>query len=330
MTDVAQLAGVSKQTVSRVINGSPQVRPKTRMRVLAAMEKLSYRPNSAARALATGRSRTIGVVGFDTTFYGPASAVAGIEQAADAAGYFVTNVSVRSRDRRAMSRAAERLWLQGVDGIVAIAPHRRAASALLAVSAEIPIVWIEATDPEGTIPTTVVDSHAGAAAATHYLLDLGHQTVHHLAGPADWLAAQRRAAGWRDALRARRARINEAPVGDWSARSGYELGRRLAVAEDVTAIFAANDTMAIGVMRALNEAGRRIPEDVSLVGFDDVPEAAYLSPPLTTVRQDFEELGRRGVQMLLALVEDSQSPTVSGELEPVLVVRASTAPPRKD
>jgi DNA-binding LacI/PurR family transcriptional regulator len=329
MTDVAQLAGVSKQTVSRVINGSPQVHPKTRERVLAAMEKLRYRPNSAARALATGRSRTIGVVSFGTTFYGPASAVAAIEQAADAAGYFVTNVSLGSRDRRSMSRAVERLRGQGVDGIVAIAPHDRAASALLAVSAEIPIVSIEATDPEGKIPTAVVDSRAGAVAATRHLLDLGHATVHHLAGPADWLAAQQRAAGWRDALRTRGARITAAPVGDWTARSGYELGRRLAGAADVTAIFVANDAMAVGLMRALNEAGRRIPDDVSVVGFDDMPEAAYLSPPLTTVRQDIEELGRRSVQMLVALVEDSKRPTVPGNLEPLLVLRASTAPPPK-
>jgi DNA-binding LacI/PurR family transcriptional regulator len=208
MTGVALLAGVSKQTVSRVINGSPQVLPKTRERVLVAMEKLSYRPNSVARALATGRSRTIGVVGFDTTFYGPGSAVAAIEQAADAAGYFVTNVTVRGRDRRSLSRAVERLRVQGVDGIVAIAPHERAAVALLAVSAELPIVSIEATDPEGTIPTAVVDSHAGAVAATLHLLDLDHASVRHLAGPADWLAAQRRAAGWRDALRMRSARIH--------------------------------------------------------------------------------------------------------------------------
>ena len=329
MTDVAQLAGVSKQTVSRVVNGSPQVRPETRERVLAAMEILSYRPNSVARALATGRSRTIGVVSFGTTFHGPASAVAAIEAAADAAGYFVTNVSVRRLDRRAMARAVQRLRVQGVDGIVAIAPHARAAGALLAVSAEIPIVSIEATDPDGRIPTAAVDSYAGAVAATRYLLDLGHRTVHHLAGPADWRSAQRRAAGWRDVLRARGARIDEAPVGDWSARSGYELGRRLAATEGVTAIFAANDAMAVGLMRALNEAGRRIPDDVSVVGFDDMPEAGFLSPPLTTVRQDFEQLGRRTVEMLLALVEEPQSAMDQERLEPLLVVRASTAPPRK-
>jgi DNA-binding LacI/PurR family transcriptional regulator len=329
MTDVAQLAGVSKQTVSRVVNGSPQVHPKTRARVLAAMGKLGYRHNFVARALATGRSLTIGVLGWDTAFYGPATAVLAIERAADASGYFVTNVSVWSHDRRALPRAIERLRLQGVDGIVAIAPHEKAASALLEVSTEIPLVSIEATDPEATIPSVVVDSYAGAAAATRYLLDLGHPTVHHLAGPANWLSAQRRAAGWRDVLQSRRSRFYEAPAGDWTARSGYELGRRLALDEEVSAVFAANDAMAIGLIRALNEAGRRIPDDVSVVGFDDIPEAAYLSPPLTTVRQDIEELGRRSVEMLLSLVEDSRRPTAPVDLEPVLVVRASTAPPPK-
>jgi DNA-binding LacI/PurR family transcriptional regulator len=194
MADVAALAGVSHQTVSRVINDSAHVRPETRERVLAAMRKLDYRPNSVARALVTGRSRTLGVVTFDTALFGPASTLVGVERAAHAAGYFVSIVSLESLERAAVVRAIERLRGVGVDGIMVIAPHVAAAHALWDLPDDLPVVAVEAGPDEG-VPVVAVDQYRGARLATEHLLNLGHQVVGHLAGPADWLEAQHRIEG---------------------------------------------------------------------------------------------------------------------------------------
>ena len=182
MADVGRLAGVSHQTVSRVINGSRHVSPHTRERVLAAMSELGYRPNSIARALVTGRSQTLGVVSFDTTLYGPASTLFGIERAAHEAGYFIIVASLRALDRASVDEAIERLRLQAVDGILVIVSEQEAAEALLAASPDIPVVAVEA-GPGSGIPVVAVDQLAGAGDATRHLLELGHSTVHHVAGP---------------------------------------------------------------------------------------------------------------------------------------------------
>jgi DNA-binding LacI/PurR family transcriptional regulator len=326
MADVAKLAGVSHQTVSRVINDSAHVRPETRRRVLAAMRQLDYRPNPAARALVTGRTRTLGVVSFDTTLYGPASTLFGIEQAAHAAGYFITVASLLALDRASVTSAIERLRVQGVDGILVISPQENAAEALVNLPADVPLVAVEA-GPEQSVPVVAVDQFGGAASATRLLLDLGHRTVWHLAGPRDWLEAQQRVAGWRSVLADAGAEAPPVLAGDWSPRSGYELGRRLAADPSVTAVFVANDQMALGVLRALHEHGRQIPGSVSVVGFDDIPEAQYFTPPLTTVRQDFGEMGRSSLRMLLELMQSSGQPPQRVTIAPELVVRRSTAPP---
>jgi DNA-binding LacI/PurR family transcriptional regulator len=322
MADVARLAGVSQQTVSRVLNDSPHVRPDTRQRVSEAIRKLGYRPNRLARALVTGRSRTLGVLSFDTTLYGPASTLFAIERAAHEAGYFVSIASLRSLDAPSVRNAVERLREQGVDGVLAIAPLESAARGLLQVPADVPIVATEAGAP-GAVPLVAVDQQAGARLATEHLLRLGHRTVWHLSGPADWLEAADRIAGWRAALEASGAVAPPPLAGDWSARSGYELAQTLGTA---TAVFAGNDQMALGLLRALHEAGRRVPEEVSVVGFDDIPEAAYFTPPLTTVRQRFDEIGTRALRLLLERIEGG---TRRGDtVAPELVVRSSTAPPR--
>src|SRR4051794_13116969 len=199
MSDVAALAGVSHQTVSRVLHESPSVRPETRARVLEAMKTLDYRPNSAARALVTGRTRTLGVISFDTTLYGPASAILGIERAAHDAGYFIIIVSLRSLTRESVQGALERLRDRGVDGIVVIAPQETAADALRDLPPGVPVVAAEA-GPGDAIPVAEVDQLAGARLATQHLLDLGHRTVHHIAGPNDFMEAQQRIAGWRATL----------------------------------------------------------------------------------------------------------------------------------
>jgi DNA-binding LacI/PurR family transcriptional regulator len=326
MADVAKLAGVSHQTVSRVINDSTQVRPETKQRVLAAMRQLDYRPNPAARALVTGRSGTLGVVSFDTTLHGPASTLFAIEQAAHAAGYFITIVSLLVLDRTSVLGAVDRLRVQGVDGILVITPQEGAADALVNLPAGVPLVAVEAGRPN-SVPLVAVDQFAGAVSATRLLLDLGHRTVSHLAGPRDFLEAQQRVDGWRATLEAAGAEVPPLLVGDWSPRSGYRIGQQLAEDPDVTAVFVANDQMALGVLRAMHERGREIPGELSIVGFDDIPEAQYFTPPLTTVRQDFSEMGRSSLRLLLELMQDTGQPPQRVTIAPELVVRRSTAPP---
>ena len=329
MSDVGRLAGVSHQTVSRVINGSRHVRPATRDRVLAAMRELGYRPNSSARALATGRTRTVGVISFDTTLYGPASTLFGIERAAHEAGYSIMVTSLKALDRVTVVQAIERLRRQGVDGILVIASEEETAQALLHAPVDVPLVAVEA-GPDAGLPVVAVDQRRGAAMATQHLLSLGHRTVHHITGPLGSLESQTRGAGWRETLAAAGAERPEPLIGDWTARTGYHLGRRMARDRSVTAVFVSNDQMALGLLRAMHEAGRRIPEDVSVVGFDDIPESPYFTPPLTTVRQDFGEVGSRSLRVLVRAierVEAGQRPPDSSLVPPELVIRASTAPP---
>jgi DNA-binding LacI/PurR family transcriptional regulator len=326
MVDVARRAGVSHQTVSRVLNNHPNVRPQTRAGVLAAIEDLGYRPNAAARTLVTGRTNALGVISFDTTLYGPASMLYGIERAARP-GYSVAIASLQAFDRRSLLDAVERLLGQGVEGIIVIAPVVTAVAALGGLAPGIPVVAVGCVAGV-PLSSVAVDNRAGAAQATRHLLDLGHQTVFHVAGPAAWLDAQQRIAGWRDALRAAGAVEPELLRGDWSARSGYELGRRLAAVPEVTAVLCGNDSMALGLLRAFAETGRNVPGEVSVVGFDDIAEAPYFLPPLTTVRQNFGELGRRALHLLMDQIAGAQPHRSPPPISPDLVLRASTAPPR--
>ncbi len=328
MEDVARRAGVSAMTVSRVVNTPERVSPRTRSRVLVAMQELDYRPNLAARALSTGHSRILGVVSFDTTLYGPASTLLGIEQAARGHDHLISIVSLAELNRRTIGEGVDRLRDQGVAGVIIVAPHESAAEGLRGLPSALPIVVVGATE-DLPFDLVAVEQYDGAARATRHLLSLGHTTVWHISGPRDWVDAGGRLAGWRDTLAAERREVPEAVSGDWSARSGYQLGRRLARDPSVTAVFAANDAMALGLLRALHEAGRRVPEDVSVVGFDDVPEAPYFSPPLTTVRQNFAEVGRHAFDLMLARLHgDPGGPIVRRSVEPELVVRDSTGTAR--
>ena len=326
MADVAKLAGVSVQTVSRVLNDGDYVAATTRERVLKAIALLGYKPNVAARTLVTGRSRMIGVASYDTTLYGPASTLAAIERAAHSADYFTSIVTLQSLDRESLASAIERLQQAHVDGILVVAPLTTAVNTLPYLATRVPLVAVE-TGPDEGVPVVAIDQRAGAILATRHLLNLGHQTVHHLAGPDGFLEAHQRLTGWRETLEAVEARIPPIVTGDWSARSGYEAGTRLLEQHAPTAVFSANDQMALGLLRALKEAGLRVPHDVSLVGFDDIPEAAYFNPPLTTVRQDFGEVGRRGVQLLLNQFNNDGLEATHETIEPELVLRDSTGPP---
>lgn len=325
MADVAKLARVSHQTVSRVLHDSPHVKGDTRQRVLDAIRQLNYRPNSVAQALVTGRTMVIGVVSFDTALYGPASTLIGIEEAAHDAGYAVSITSLRSLNRASVLDAVLRLRNQGVDGVVVIAPQKTAVEALRHLPPGVPVVTVEA-GPNSPVPMVAVDQLGGAMAATQHLLDLGHRTVWHIAGPADWIEAEQRIAGWRAALKKAGAPAPPLLRGDWSAHSGYELGRQLVQTPDVTAVFVANDQMTLGLLCLLHEAGRETPRQISIVGFDDIPEAAYFTPPLTTVRQDFAEVGRRCIHLLLGQLEGPARIKEHVVVPTQLILRKSTSP----
>ena len=329
MTDVARAAEVSHQTVSRVLNGHPNVRPATRERVLAAIEQLGYRPNLAARALASGRSHQLGLVTLNTMLLGPIATLYAVEQAARSSGYSVSITSVRSIDRHSLSESVERLLQQAVAGVIIIAPVVSRDSALDALPPELPAVVVEA-DPESAISAVTVDSRLGASLATRHLLELGHRTVFHISGPQDFIEAQQRIAGWRQTLEQAGSPVPEVILGDWSAQAGYDAGHVLAGLPDVTAVFAANDNTALGLLRALSEHGRSVPGDISVVGFDDIAEAGFFTPPLTSVRQDFSEMGRRTVELLLRQIETGARSVEHITLPPELILRESTARPRHD
>ena len=343
MHDVAQVADVSHQTVSRVLNGHPSVREETRQRVQDAIVQLGYRRNSAARALVTSRTATIGVLTTGSALYGPISTLVALEEAARDAGYFVSVATIRRMDDQTMDRVLEHFMSQRVEGIVVIAPQDSVAAALDAFRAPVPVVMIaarpELRDPsagEGRVAGVAVDQRLGARLATEHLLGLGHRTVLHLSGPGDWFDAREREIGWEQALRDAGAPVPEVVRCDWSAEKGYEAGLALAArvraGDGPTAVFAGNDQLALGLLHACAEAGVDVPGRLSVVGFDDVQGSAHFHPPLTTVRQPFHELGRLSLAVMLDAIADGLSgapaPTgPRGQITPVLVVRSSTAPP---
>jgi DNA-binding LacI/PurR family transcriptional regulator len=325
--DVARLAGVSHQTVSRVLNNHPSIRESTKLRVQQVMGELQYRPNRAARALVKGRSRTIGVISASSSEYGPASSIAAIQDAARDAGYYVNTANLTTVDRESIEGALDHLMYQAVEGIVVIAPQVRVFDVLEQLSIDVPFVTLQSTGRLGDHALSV-DQIGGARLATRHLIELGHRDIYHLAGPQDWIEAEGRMRGFLDEMEAMDVPTTAPILGDWTAEFGYYAGRELLRIRDFTAIFSSNDQMALGLMHAIHDGGLDVPGDISIVGFDDIPEAAHFWPPLTTVRQDFKELGRRCIALLLG---DISGDVVGyhGTLEPELIVRRSTAvPPR--
>ena len=333
MADVARLAGVSHQTVSRVVNGQPNLRPATRARVEEAIRQLGYRPNTAARALVTRRSGTIGVLGTKAGFWGPSSVHRSIQEAARAAGFFVSSVNLPDVTRKDLAEAIDHLRDQSVEGIVLIAANDEALEvARDQETGDVPVVVVEG-DLSRARWTVGVDQVAGAVLATEHLLALGHTRILHVAGPPNWVEARARLEGWRGAMRQAGLTPAEPFRGDWTAASGYAAGREIVGYDGRTAVFVANDHMAIGVLRALSEAGLSVPGDVSVVGFDDIPESGFLIPPLTTVRQDFAAVGRRAIEVLQLAIHETQPGTDEAReadrlerlIPPQLVIRSSTA-----
>ncbi|GAA3578740.1 LacI family DNA-binding transcriptional regulator [Nonomuraea rosea] len=327
MADVARLAGVSSQTVSRVSNGHPGVIDATREQVLAAMRELGYRPNSAARALRYGQFNTIGVILFGLTSTGNSRTVDAIATHAAAEGYAITLMPIDVPTQDNVLGAFTRMGELAVDAVIVILEIHLldAATVTLPPGVHVVVVDSDAGDRYSVVDTDQAD---GARRAVQYLLDLGHHTVWHVTGPQTSFASQRRAQTWRATLEAAGRPVPAPLHGDWSAESGYAAGLALAYKPGCTAVFVSNDQMALGLLRALHERGRSVPGEISVVGFDDIPDAAHFVPPLTTVNQDFAEVGRRCVQRVLLQIREGQAARPGTDLVPTrLVVRRSTAAP---
>lgn len=325
LADVAELAGVSAQTVSRVVNNHPYVSDGTRRRVQEAIDRLGYRPNRAARSLATQRSSMLGIISFGSSHYGPAQMVNQIEEAARAQGYGVTLKAIASMTPHDLRRAIDDLGDRAVDGLVFITPVVGVSHAALAqVCGGVPYVQID-TEASARVPSVSIDQQVGGRLAAQHLLELGHTRIASINGPLEWYGAQARCAGWKAALAAAGLTVGPIAAGDWSARSGYEAAHRLLkTGIAFSALLVANDQMALGAIRALRDSGLRVPEDVSIVGFDNIPEAAYFDPPLTTVHQDFAALGEQSVEYLVALINNPNTPPHQRVLYPHLIERQST------
>jgi DNA-binding LacI/PurR family transcriptional regulator len=322
--DVARLAGVSYQTVSRVLNNSEALRPSTKERVLEVIDQIGYRPNQAARTLVTSRSRTIGVLTSQTANYGPATIFTAIEEAARDAGYVITTTSLATSDYDSIRERLEYLVNQSIEALIVIAPQVRVFAAITELEMRIPMVTLDSTRRD--VHSLSVDQVSGARMAVRHLVELGHRHILHLAGPQDWIEAEARMRGYVDEVVDADLVAYPPILGDWTAAHGHYVGRELLRNRDFTAIFAANDQMALGLIHAFREAGLEVPRDVSVVGFDDIPEAAHYWPPLTTVRQDFVEIGRRALTLLLGQMSGVRELDYS-QIAPQLVVRESTARP---
>lgn len=316
--EVALEAGVSTQTVSRVINDQPNIRPETRERVLAAIEALDYRVNNAARALGTRTTRTIGVIASDATLYGPSVGIAALDAAAREADRWIATAYADAADEASVVAAADRLLAQGVDGLIVLAPHAATLPALLAAHPSTPLRALHAD--EGAVA-----QRDGAALAARHLIALGHTRIGRVAGPDDWLEATARDEGLIAELTAAGLDPGRRWRGDWSAVAGARLAHEIAEAlrapDAPTAIAVANDQMALGLIAGLRAEGVSVPRDVSITGFDDNPDAAFYVPSLTTIRMDIAGEAGRAVAGVLGL-EQAAVPA-----EPVLVVRDSTGRP---
>lgn len=329
-TDVARLAGVSQKTVSRVMNNEPYVRDEVRERVLRAASQLRYRPNAAARSLTSGRSRRIGLVAMGVNLYGPTSIVPAIERWALSRGYATAVAHTAADEAHSLTGPVDSLLGQGVDGLVLAEDIDEGT---LSLTLDLPVVTMGrfegVTSPRRIRAAEVADD--SGYVATRHLIELGHREIRHVCGDRRWWAARDREDGWRTALR--EAGLPEVPAmeADWTCDGGYAAGQALARHDlTLTAVFVANDEMAIGLMKALADAGRRVPEDISVVGMDDLPVSRYITPPLTSIVLDVDAIAEQAVRLLLSEID---SPTPTGErLRPFparLAIRESAASPRR-
>ena len=324
-TDVARLAGVSQKTVSRVMNDEPYVREEVRERVLLAARQLRYRPNWAARSLTSGRTRRIGVVALGTQLYGPTITLVAIERSARLMGYSFSIAYTTEDHEHGIADALDTLLEQGVDGIVL---SEAIDEGPVPFTLDIPVLTIgrfPGLDAACRVRSDEKSDRSGYVATKH-LIELGHREIRHLAGPSRWRAARDRADGWRGAMAEAGLDAVEPVAGDWSCDSGYKAGLTLARDGAMTAVFSANDDMAIGLIRALHDSGLRVPDDVSVIGMDDIPAARFLNPALTTIAQDFTAIAAKGVRLLVDQINaPSATEHLLDEAPRPLIVRESTA-----
>lgn len=328
--DVAEAAGVSTQTVSRVANGHPDVAPDTREHVQAIIEKLGYQPSKIARSLIQGQSYTIGVVSFGLGLYGPSLLLEGIQEAAVKQGYSLMLKILENAEAYDADKILRDILSYHVDGILWAVPEIGQnrdwiQQALHQIS--IPIVFLN-VQPRPNLLTAVIDNKHGGYIATQHLIDQGRQHIGIITGPMEWWEARQRELGWREALAANGRSVDESYItnGDWMPSSGERSIRMLLEWHpEMDAVFVCNDQMALGAMKVAQQMGRQIPQDLAVIGYDDVPEAPYYSPALSTIRQDVAEMGCQGVGQLLALINnEDEAPASSVVLQPKLIIRESS------
>jgi DNA-binding LacI/PurR family transcriptional regulator len=323
LKSVAALSGVSYQTVSRVINGMPDVSDSTRRRVKRAMRKLGFRPNMSARQLRSRRSTTVGFVTFATGYYGPSNVLASSEQCVKELGLSFMFRGIVEESIDEIRRAVDDLCGQQVCGILIHLPLQVDLHDLQDICQNVPLVAVD-SDFGFKTASVLIDNELGSRIATKHLIDLDHKKIAYVQGPPGWRASKQRYVGWHEELKA--ARLEPGPLvqGDWSAGSGYGAAKSLLAQSwgKFTALVAANDQMALGAIRAFQESGLRIPEDISIVGFDDVPEAAFFGPPLSTIKQDFAALGKLSAHCLVEQLKGVENGIVT--IQPTFIERKST------
>lgn len=322
--DVATMAGVSHQTVSRVLNSHQSVKPETKEKVEKAIRKLNYHPNQAARMLVTSKSRMIGLLVAGSELYGPAATLKAMESRARDEGYSVISFSVIPESRESWREGIEQLRILNIDGVITISLPKGIIEEVQKILAGTALV-VARTEPSKKFDSVNVNNEEGARIATEHLLELGHENILHITGPAHSYESQTRRLGYEKAMK--KAGLTPTVIeGDWSIEAGFGIAKELVESQKIpTAIFCANDHLALGVIKALNQDGINVPADVSIVGFDDIPEAAYFLPSLTTINQDFNELGSTAVNRALLQIRETPE-SVDLFIEPTLVVRNSTAP----
>ncbi len=331
--EVAEAAGVSVMTVSRVLNNRPDVSPATRRRIRQLIEDMGYSPNVMASSLRQGRSNTIGIVATGIEYFGPSHTIVGIEHQAERFGYSLLLNLLHNPEANHGKDVLESMLSRQVDGIIWAVPEiggNREELCRRVRDISTPVVFLS-MEPRQRAMSAAVDNYMGGRLATEHLLAQGNRMIGIITGPMTWWEAQQRDRGWRDALQ--QADISELNTlwaeGDWSAASG-EVGlyRLLDQCPTLDAVFACNDQMALGVLQAARRTGREIPQDLAIVGFDDIAESAYFYPPLTTVRQDLAQVGQRAILLLDRMLdarrnEQEIEPEVLW-VKPELVIRESS------
>jgi LacI family transcriptional regulator len=335
MQDVAALAGVSAKTVSRVVNNQGEIKETTRQRIRAAIEELGYRPNIVARSLINQRTNSVAVVAWGIDYFGPSRTIIGIEQQAESLGYslFLSLVSdPESDDYQGLLSA---LLSRRVDGIVWAVPevgNNRRWFDKAGLADLPPIAFLSAAAHPG-MTIVAADNQSGAREATRHLIAQGRRRIGVITGPMAWWEARERHDGWLEALQAAGLEPSPSLVVEsyWSSAGGEAAMRQLlAQAPEIDAVCAGSDQIALGALGALHASGRRVPHDVAVAGFDNMPESEFFHPPLTTVNQKLSDVGRISVQLLHHMIEARRDQRAAAEaavtlVAPELIVRASTA-----